>query len=165
MKLSDEELKKRKDIAVKVYLETGNWSEAARQAGYSPKSASKRGYDLSKDPYVAEKVRKYQSITKDQSTDANLGVDDILESNIGHSLRVLAEKAREGDIQAAKYLADYKLKHEKAKGEVLGELEGLSTTEIIRRVDDQLQETKALLERAVEAFGTKEVPGGSDLSI
>ena len=153
------EIKAKWDKFVDAYLgeAKGNGSLAAKIAGYAAPRASRTAYELLNDnEYIKNKIATYQSIQKEQSTDAIGSIDEIFEASSAQALAKMAEVAKTDPSVAQKFM-QLKMAHEKAKGEVLGEFEGSSTTEIIRGVTDLLQETQKLLERAMEAFRTEEV--------
>ena len=93
-RLSEDDFKAKKDKFIESYLKTGNQSEAARIAGYSPKGAHKRGYELMQDDYVKEKIGRYQEIQKNNSTDSIGTLDDIFESIGPTALRAMQNKQR-----------------------------------------------------------------------
>lgn len=154
---SKKELEQKYDKFVEEYLKHGNSAEAARAAGYAKSRSAQTGHELLEKPYVAEKIRKYQEINKEVNTDASLSFDEILDLSRSKALQVLAEKAKNGDSQAAKQIVDIDFKYKKLNQEVLGEYEGLSTAEIVREVDNLIEETERLKARVVETFGTEEV--------
>lgn len=158
----EEELKAKKDKFIEVYLQTGNQSEAARQAGYSLKDAHKRGSELMQDPYVSEKIRTYQQQSKEVHTDSIGTIEEIFDSTGAAALKTLADRARI-DTNAAKQFLELKVKFDKVKKEELGDFEGLSTAEIIREFDKCVQEGTEIKARIMEAFGSQEVPDRSDV--
>ena len=137
---------------IEKYLETGNQSEAARFAGCNPKYAHKRGSEWMQDPFVKERISRYQAKNLDLETDGSETIDDIFGTSGSVALRSLADKAKT-DSSAAKQFLELKLKFDKLKKEELGEYEGFSTAELLRDIDKELAKAEELKHRALEAFG------------
>ena len=156
-RISAEELKSKKDKFIDEYLKDGNGAKAARAAGWSKSRATQTASELLKDDYVVSKIKKYQQMGKETSTDSDLSFDETLDLNRAVALQQLANKAKSGDEKAAKTFLDIDYKYKKLNQEVLGEYEGYSTTEILRAVDSLIEEITELKKRTLETLGEEEV--------
>lgn len=156
-RISSEELKSKKDKFIEEYLKHGNSAKAARAAGWAKSRSAQTGSELLKDDYVTDKIKKYQEMSKETSTDADLSFEETFDLNRAKALKRLANKAREGDAKAIKDFLDFDYKYKKLNQEVLGEYEGLSTAEILRTADSLIEEIRELQKRTLETLGTEEV--------
>ncbi len=162
--VSQEERKRKLDLFCEAYtgVAKGNGSEAARIAGYSENSASKRAYELLQDPYVQDKLKLTQTIQREQLTDSVGSLDDIFEISSPAILKNLAERAKT-DSNAANKFIDLKFKHDRQKDEDLGEYAGLSTAEIIRTIDTLVKEIEVLKTDLMATHGVREMQEEPDL--
>ena len=78
-RISAEELKSKKDKFIDEYLKDGNGAKAARAAGWSKSRAAQTASELLKDDYVVSKIKKYQQMGKETSTDSDLSFDETLD--------------------------------------------------------------------------------------
>lgn len=147
----------RKKRFVDSYLVHGNASKAARDAGYSPTSAGKRGSLLLRDPYVRDMILESQV---DRKAHANQTYQEIIELKDKaleqiQALMAIKDKVNPRVISLALETAGKQL-------ERLAKIEGLFQLPVEKH-DDRMEQTLMDIARRVQEWqGRKESPKRED---
>jgi len=113
----------------------GNARQSAIAAGYSEKSAHKRGSLLLKEPEIQKLIKEVTDVQASALTTGDPSIKNLFEGNIVTTLKsIMSEKPEK--------FADLYLKFKKAEEEQEEEFSGLSIAELIQRGHQIIKETE-----------------------
>ena len=145
------ELSEQKKLFVKYYTDSnnevtvGNARQSAIAAGYSEKSAHKRGSLLLKEPEIQRMIKGVSDVQESALTTGDPSIKNLFEGNIVNTLQAIMSDKPEK-------FADLYLKFKKAEEEQEEEFSGLSIAELVQRGNQIIKETQENIERVEDSI-------------